>query len=331
MGYFKLTSVAALLSIVSLFSGAQSVWALTCMNDNFNNSGKKGNLVCTAKEVFIAEGVCFDAEGIKLHKGECAAAELAAGAIFDPEAKIIDAMVVGGDGCLYPYDKATVDIIADIHFNADRFDVGVYSALDGGDALFGTCDVDPMPLEPSPAIDLDGNPDICGDVITGGGGADLADFAFQELTLTCEDTDDDGFLDFSVCFSWRTSGNNDLCQDDQDIFPGTKSKCFCERVNIPVPVPAAELNVVKTASPESVTEPGGTVTFRVEVTNTGVDPNNNVTLNSLSDDIYNDITTTEHDGITAVVCLALLDCHTMFYDIFLILYDINYLYDLIGF
>jgi hypothetical protein len=32
-----------------------------------------------------------------------------------------------------------------------------------------------------------------------------------------------------------------------------------------------------------------------------------------------------------VVRLALLDCHTMFHEIFLILYDINDLYDLIGF
>jgi hypothetical protein len=33
----------------------------------------------------------------------------------------------------------------------------------------------------------------------------------------------------------------------------------------------------------------------------------------------------------SVVRLALLDCHTMFHEIFLILYDINDLYDLIGF
>ena len=122
MWILKLKVVVALLTIVALFAGTPLVWAETetCMNDNFNYAGKKGNLVCTAKEVFISEGVCFDAEGTILHKGECTAAELAAGAIFDPSAKIIDAVVVDGDDCAYPGDTATVDIVADLHFNADK-------------------------------------------------------------------------------------------------------------------------------------------------------------------------------------------------------------------
>jgi hypothetical protein len=293
MKFFSSKPVITLLAIATLFAGTNSVWAQTCMNDNFNAAGKKGELVCTAKEVFIGE---------------------------NPDgSKIIDAMVVPtaefpeGDNCRFPGDTATVDIVATLHFNADRFDVGIYSALDGGDGLRGECATDPLPLSPTPATDLDAPPDICGDVLTDGGGADLPNFKFQRMKILCEDTDQDGFLDFTTCFSWRTSGNNDLCDEPTDLFPGTKSKCFCERVNIPVEVPPAELKVVKKVSTEGINfldsvrinEPGATVTFKVEVTNTGIDPNNYVTLTSLVDSIYGDLdidSSAPHDWVTST-CL----------------------------
>lgn len=251
------------LVIGGLFVGATTLWAQdNCMNDVWNDgaSNNKGDLVCTAKEVFIDE----NADG----------------------SKIIDAVVVGDDGCRYPGDTATVNIVADLHFNADRYDVGIYSAVDGGNGLRGQCAVDVQPTGPAPATNVDG--DICGDVYASGG-VTFHDFAFQTMTLTCEDQDEDGFLDFSTCFSWRTAGNNEVCTGADDIFPGTKSKCFCERVNINVPVPKASLGVKKTASPASVQEPGADVTFTIEVTNNGIDPNNWATIDSLVDSVYGDI------------------------------------------
>ena len=98
----------AALAIGGLFVGAETLGAQqepdNCMNDIWNEaaSKNKGSLVCTAKEVFIEE----DVDGNK----------------------IIDAMVVNGDGCDFPGDTATVAIVADLHFNADRFDIGIYSA-----------------------------------------------------------------------------------------------------------------------------------------------------------------------------------------------------------
>jgi hypothetical protein len=245
-------------------SYSQAVTTATdiCMEDKWNAAGNSQGLNCTAKEVYIEE--------------------------LPDGSKIIDAEIVDGDGCAYPGDTATVNIIADIHFNSDRYDVGVYTSLDGGDALTGTCGVDVLnPLAPPPAFDADG--DACGDVDTPGGGATFDTFAFQTLTVTCEDTDFDGFLDLGTCFSWRTNGNNELCTAAGDVYPGTPSKCFCERVNIPVPVPPAELQMTKIADPETVDEPGGWVTFTVSMVNTGVSPLNDVTLFSLVDDVHGDL------------------------------------------
>ena len=49
------------------------------------------------------------------------------------------------------------------------------------------------------------------------------------------------------------------------------------------------INVAKSASPVTIDEPGGPVTFSVSVTNTSPE---SITLNSLSDDVYGDVTTT---------------------------------------
>ncbi|MEJ2486296.1 MAG: hypothetical protein P8Y68_11225 [Anaerolineales bacterium] len=57
-------------------------------------------------------------------------------------------------------------------------------------------------------------------------------------------------------------------------------------------------SVQKSANPVSI-EPGGSVTFSVLVSN---DSTEAITLNSLTDNVFGDITTTGHDGITATTC-----------------------------
>jgi uncharacterized repeat protein (TIGR01451 family) len=222
------------------------------------------------------------------------------------------------DGCAFPGDDVTFTAEFEILLTAQaRHDIGIWFAQDGdpnGDgALTGTCTAATPAYAPDPPwLDLDGTndplpgenkpsgiQDTCGDI-----DADHNPL-FPEITLTvaCIDPDQDGKLNLPNCTSWRQSGANDLCVDPIDAFPGSPSKCRCDTgFNIDIDVPSAELEVTKTADPTSVNEPGGSVTFTVTVTNTGIDPNNPVTLNSLNDDIYNDITTTGHDGITATTC-----------------------------
>jgi len=237
------------------------------------------------------------------------------------------------DPCDYPGDMVTFTAKFTTILTAQaRHDIGIYFSTDGdvnGDgALTGACSVSTVDYTPDPPwLDLDGTgddfvgtniqsniQDTCGDI--DGDHNPL----YPEITITalCVDNDGDGYLDLPYCTSWRQPGANELCTGplpdfDVDgnghvssgVIPGSPSKCNCNPgFNVPVPVPPASLTVVKTASPMSLSEPGGPVTFAVSVTNGGIDPSNSVTINSLMDTIYNDITTTGHDGITSTTCVT---------------------------
>ncbi|MEX2587071.1 MAG: hypothetical protein WD602_03635 [Actinomycetota bacterium] len=62
------------------------------------------------------------------------------------------------------------------------------------------------------------------------------------------------------------------------------------------------VSVDKTADPTSQPEPGGTFTFNVEVTNTGV---NDVTITSLTDDVYGDLLDPANPDVENNTCPAL--------------------------
>ena len=227
-------------------------------------------------------------------------------------------IVITDDGCAFPGDTVTFTADFEVLLTAQaRHDIGIWFAEDGdpnGDgAITGTCTAATPAYAPDPPwLDLDGTSDplpgdnkpsgiqdTCGDI-----DADHNPlFPSISLTVACIDTDGDGKLNLPNCTSWRQGGANDLCESPEGAFPGSPSKCRCDiGFNIDIEVPPAVLKVVKTATPTSVNEPGEPVTFAVSVTNTGIDPDNSVTLNSLMDNIYGDITTTGHDGITATTC-----------------------------
>ncbi|OZG72945.1 hypothetical protein BTA51_13370 [Hahella sp. CCB-MM4] len=230
-----------------------------------------------------------------------------------PQLEILD------DGCAYQGDTveftATFELVSSAK---ERHDIGIYFVTDGDPqndgAISGACKISTLPFAPNPPwLDLDGTndpfpgtntpsgvQDECGDI-------DKPDhnplYPTMTLTAVCIDPDADGKLNLPYCTSWRQAGANELCTTPTDAFPGSPSKCKCDDgFNVPIDVPAAELLVSKTASPTQLTEPGGNVTFAVSVTNVGIDPNNSVTMNTLTDDIYGDITTAGHDGIISTTC-----------------------------
>lgn len=220
------------------------------------------------------------------------------------------------DPCDYPGDTVTFRATFEVRLNAqERHDIGIYFSTDGepdGNARTGSqCSITTLDLSDSMNLDLDGTndpypgehkssdiQDECGDIDA----AHNPLFPNITITATCIDTDGDGFLNLPYCTSWRQPGANELCVRPLDAFPGAPSKCKCDDgFNVPVPVPPATLKVAKTADPTSLTEPGGLVTYAVSVTNTGVDPDNGVTLYSLDDSIYGDITFV-HDDIISTTC-----------------------------
>jgi hypothetical protein len=98
-----------------------------CMNDLFNEFGQGGGLNCTANDIQLS---------------------LASLNIID--------------GCDYPGDTAEVDLGINVTLvGGPRHDIGIYLALDGGNALTGTCSISILPYSPSPSpyTDLDGTGD----------------------------------------------------------------------------------------------------------------------------------------------------------------------------
>jgi hypothetical protein len=222
-----------------------------------------------------------------------------------------------GDKCAFPGDTTSFSATFIFELSAQkRWDVGAYFEilpdLLGDGALTGTCAIITLPEDETPFtrpdgsvgnfVDLDttctgsGCPepeDLCGDIDDENNPIfyDMKGARVQADTITasCVDSDGDGKLNLPNCTSWRQSGANELCFNGLDAFPGSPSKCNCNPTfQLPIDVPAATIQVVKSANPTSVDEPGGSVIFSVDVTNQS--PFAGVTINVLDDDIYGDIT-----------------------------------------
>lgn len=194
-----------------------------CMLPHWKDAGKKSPLTCRAKEVYL--------DNIRnKNRTRC----------------------VEGT-------KVKVEISADVVFNAARYDPAFFVATDGGDAMTGTCllkgfekgqrysvvDKDSNTTVVGSVVfdkDFRGGNDKCGDVMFNGGGGGKIRTGIVNTEIQCVDRDNDGSLDFAICFSWRVAGTDGACtltRDDPltqgalaDVFPGTPAKCFCFIYNV---------------------------------------------------------------------------------------------------
>lgn len=202
--------------------------AVGCLQDMYGGSGGNKKLVCGMKNVYL------------------------------------DKVAAAARGTCNQGDSIIVDIKASLMFKVGRYDVGWYIATDGGDALKGSCVVSILeqgkrynvvsaPGEVRPvgkvAWDNDALPialnknDACGDVfIDGGSGAiDMNNLVISQ-NVTCVDKNDDGNLDFGICFTFRTNLNDGKCDPAAPI-PGDAQTCYCARYDVP------QISVVK---PDSI-------------------------------------------------------------------------------
>ncbi len=165
------------------------------------------------------------------------------------------------DGCTSTADTATVLLRARLIAGAaQRYDIGMFFATDGGNAKSGSCFHEYLPpplLGPGlysptsgvgPYAQLEPTADQCGDIEQGvETWRDLG-----QLIIPCTDVDQDGKVDIGTCVSWDNNTNT-VCSTAADTIPGTGSKCRCERIDVlvlvPTPTPTSTAPPTRTATP----------------------------------------------------------------------------------
>jgi len=267
-------------AVGGLLFGPQPASAQTCIQDVWKAHGNKQNLTCTANDVTLSEvtNICID----------------------------------NGQGGCQAENKCTLGL--PVTFAADfkmvltadtRYDIAFYISTDGGGAdgaLTGQCAATPVTATNAPGTftNLDSSPDTCGDITGPENTAFNPQIVRFQLTTQCADPDGDGFLNLPFCTTWRQPGSNETCTTSNDAYPGSPSKCNCGVLNVDILIETATLEVTKTNLTGDVPETGGSVTYSVAVKNLAQVVS--LTLDTLIDSLYGNITTTGHDGITATTC-----------------------------
>lgn len=191
-----------------------------------------------------------------------------------------------------------------------RYDAGFFFRIDGGanargdgNSAAGSCSLSALAIPPPPnppSLNLDA--DTCGDLNAG-----TYSLSFTIPNVLCQDSDGDGFLNLPNCTSWHSNqGTTCSIPNAFDFDPDTKSKCVCDdKFQVPVRVELASISVDKSASPTQVPEPGGTVTYTVQMTNDATVES--VTLTSIVDSPYGDLISASNPNVTDNTCPSLLN------------------------
>ena len=159
-------------------------------------------------------------------------------------------LISGPTSCIEGED-ITVTLLGQFIATSDqRWDVGVFVATDGGNAnsLGGSCYNDylhPVSVDNTDLKIISGfgpfyngeiteDPgDSCGDIEQ----AQNTFFQTAQITIKCQDSDDDGTADVSSCTVWSNSRsdpseNKPSCTSELNTTAETPAKCTCENVEI---------------------------------------------------------------------------------------------------
>ncbi|WP_223857955.1 DUF7507 domain-containing protein [Salinimonas profundi] len=118
-----------------------------------------------------------------------------------------------------------------------------------------------------PGVDLEEGLDACADISKAAGFSPTHLYTGETITMFCRDDDNSGQAEFNYCAAWHNKDGAD-CSELDPAAPGTPSKCRCDAFDIDVFIkpdpPTVEKNLVTT---NTRTEPGGTYTFDLSLTN----------------------------------------------------------------
>jgi len=265
----------------------------TCIQDVWKAHGNSQALTCTANDVTLSSATNINI----ITGGSC-----------DP--------VTGVCSCFAGQNVTfTADFQMDLTAQT-RYDVGFYIATDndpnGDGALTGTCSANASLAGNTPAgnfINLDAAPDVCGDITGPFNTVHNPLFVNAQITAQCPLLPGEN-LQLPFATTWRQPGSNEVCSGTgngtttNDAFPGSPSKCNVGTLTIPIISISTTISVTKDSLTPSVPETGGSATYQVIVTNTSTI---DVTLQTLTDDKYGNITSTHLAGggflaVTATGC-----------------------------
>jgi hypothetical protein len=158
-------------------------------------------------------------------------------------------LVSGPTSCMEG-EEITVVLLGEFLATSDeRYDVGVFVSLDGGtpNALGGSCYNDflhPVSTDNTDLNLIDGfgpyyNAEITEDPVDACGDIQQAENAFfqtAEITITCQDSDNNNIADVSSCTVWANSKSDGSgkpsCTSEFDTTAETSAKCTCANVEI---------------------------------------------------------------------------------------------------
>jgi hypothetical protein len=134
-------------------------------------------------------------------------------------------------------EQITITLNGDVKFASGKMNPSWYIGTDGGDSLSGICHASTLSDSSSYAFTNGGSinfdTDVCGDIVASGEttltGLELA----NQLEVTCVDEDDDGQLDFSICFGWNEDAYYPYCDSTYPTIGDSFSSCDCSRHNAP--------------------------------------------------------------------------------------------------
>lgn len=189
--------------------------------------------------------------------------------------------------------SVTLDLDVTVSFGqSTRYDVGIFLSQDGLDpqvpsrrtSATGTgsqsCKVAVLPSPLFPQLDagpytINGTryTDTCGDGTSG----QVGTFTIPGVTVKCQSIDSSGALNIPFVVSWDQSASptGDVCLNETNPLPGTKSKCNAPALtqgNVAV----ATLPQITKTNPATTISPGDTTTYTITITNTTGVPLSNV-------------------------------------------------------
>lgn len=283
-----------------------------CMQNEYNDAGFTQTLNCTANDVQIARVTD----------------------IRDPvTGNPITTCNLGGSF------NFLADFIVVTTSKSSRSNIGLYFAIDGGNAKTGQC-VDSIiapqhDCSSSSSVqcgsasyeELDSAPDNCGDTSSSDGtvcldangsvvscpapaggttytGAQVV--TIEVDNFPCEPPTGSNQLVMNDCTSWQTPGSALQCVSSPPNYPyvdaavaGSPSKCHCGTIGLNITAQTPSVTVTKQCSVDggttynssscSLPDPGGTVTYKVDVTNTS--NFGSLTLNQICDSAYGNVFT----------------------------------------